>query len=87
MPDESGSFELPKGVPNPGLDDPYGLSINVDSGGHLTPIVTVPGGDLQPSEQWSSPNQGAFSTTPFDPDHNSLDAANHLVVSEAFTDR
>jgi hypothetical protein len=75
MPDEPGPFELPDGADDSGFDDEHGLSITFDDDGHMTPTITVPQGDLEPAEQWPQPSQGAGGTTPFDPEHSSVDRA------------
>lgn len=49
MPDDKGVFELPGSAGDPDLGEPYEVSIRWDEDGHVTPVVTIPGGDL-PSE-------------------------------------
>lgn len=74
--EQSGVFDLPDGVLDPGFEDPGAAAIELDGDGHLTPTVTVPGaGDLDFSGKSAPPSPAANGTTPFDPKHEPVDKA------------
>jgi hypothetical protein len=74
MTEQPGPFDLPEDADESGMDDQYGLSLTFGEDGDISPTITVPQGDLEPSEHWPAPGPGN-GTTPFDPDHNPVDKA------------